>query len=164
MSPPQSRAGTGRGLEVAAGLLFLLAAGAHGSLTAEHFAEWWGYGLFFLFSGALQAVWGLALLTRAINPKDSGVHWHRLLTWFYVLGIAGNLFTIVLYVVTRTYGIPFFGTQAGEVEAVAPIDVVTKIAEAVTVVLLIILLRRHRRQPSEVEPPAQGPKDGTHRA
>lgn len=164
MSPPQYKTGTGRRLEVAAGILFLVAAGAHGFVAPEHFKEWWGYGLFFLFAGALQAVWGLALLTRAINPKDSGAHWHRMTTGFYVLGILGNLFTIVLYVVTRTYGIPFFGTEAGVVETVAPIDVATKTAEAVTVALLAILLLRHRKRASEVQPPAQGPEDGAHRA
>jgi hypothetical protein len=139
-----------RPLERWSGWLFLVAASSHGALAPEHFSQWWGYGLFFLGAASLQMVWGLALLTNAINPRDSGRHWHGLTTWFYLMGILGNTFALALYVVTRTVGIPYFGTLAGEVECVAPIDVVTKAAELATVILLVIALRRHRslrRQP-----------------
>ncbi|MFO1532083.1 MAG: hypothetical protein ABR562_00045 [Thermoplasmatota archaeon] len=134
-------------------MLFVVAAGAHGFLAPEHFAEWWGYGLFFIFASALQAVWGLALLTNAINPKDSGPRWRRLKTGFLVLGILGNVTTIVLYVVTRTVGIPLAGPQAGVVEEVAVVDIFTKVVEGATVFLLVAILLRLRAS----EPVAAGP-------
>ncbi|MCA1819300.1 MAG: hypothetical protein LC620_04495 [Halobacteriales archaeon] len=140
-------------MEKWAGVLFVVAAGAHGFLAPEHFAEWWGYGLFFIFASALQAVWGLALLTNAINPKDSGPRWRRLKTGFLVLGILGNVTTIVLYVVTRTVGIPLAGPQAGVVEEVAVVDIFTKVVEGATVFLLVAILLRLRAS----EPVAAGP-------
>lgn len=137
-SPPKRR------LECWAGFFFFIAAAAHGFLSPAHFEEWWGYGIFFAVAGVIQAVWGLALFTHAINPKDSGAKWRPLTTGLYVLGILGNLFTMILYVVSRTYGVPFFGPEAGVVEAVAPVDVVTKAAEGAAVILLAILLKRHQ--------------------
>jgi len=137
-------------LERWAGALFLVAAGAHGFLTPAHFEEWWGYGLFFLFASALQAVWGLALLTHAINPKDAGPHWRRMTTGVYGLGILGSVVAITVYVVTRTVGIPGLGPEGITREPeVGIIDVVTKAAEAVTVVLLAVLLRRHLARPAD---------------
>lgn len=132
-----------RRLERWAGLFFFIAAAAHGFLSPAHFEEWWGYGIFFAVTGVIQAVWGLALFTHAINPKDSGDKWRPLTTGLYVLGILGNLFTMILYVVSRTYGVPF-GPEAGVAEQVAPVDVVTKAAEGAAVILLAILLKRHQ--------------------
>src|SRR5688572_20170744 len=127
----------------------LLAAAAHGSLAPSHFAEWWGYGLFFLAAGLLQAVWGLALLTKAVNPKDSGPAWHRRTAWLYGLGLAGNVAAILLYLVTRTVGIPGLGPEGYTLEAeVGALDVATKVAEAVSAGLLGWLLRLHLRGPA----------------
>jgi hypothetical protein len=123
----------------------MLGSGAvHGLLVREHLREWWGYGVFFIVASTAQVVFALALWTEAVNPHDTGPGWRTARRWMYGLGIAGNLALIVLYVVTRTTGIPWFGPGAGEVEAVSWVDVVAKALEAVAVVLLVILLRRDR--------------------
>src|SRR5438128_12033347 len=85
----------------------MLGSGAvHGLLVRSHLREWWGYGVFFLVAGTAQVVLALALLTDAVNPRDTGERWRVAKTWMYALGIAGNLALVALYAVTRTVGIP----------------------------------------------------------
>ena len=94
----------------------------------DHFAEWWGYGAFFLATAAAQAAYGAALLLvprRALLP----------------LGIVGNLAIVSLYVVTRTAGVPFLGPHAGEVEAVSLLDLSAMLLELALVAVLVALLR-----------------------
>ena len=84
----------------AAATLSLMAALVHLWVTPEHFEQWWGYGAFFLVAGAAQVLYTplvLLLPTRIV----------------LLLGIAGNLAIVVLYLLTRTVGIPVFGPEAG---------------------------------------------------
>lgn len=118
---------TTRVLLVAAVALSLLAALFHLWVMPGHFAEWWGYGAFFLVAAAAQALFALLVL-RAPQP------------WLLRAGIVGNLAIIALWVVTRTVGVPVFGPHAGEVEAVGRLDVASKLAEAALVAVLAILL------------------------
>lgn len=104
----------------------LLAGLAHGGLAPAHFEEWWGYGLFFAAAAAAQALYGLALLTDALpTPRGRRV--------VLLAGTAGNALVMLLYVWTRTAGVPLFGPEAGEVEAVGGIDAVVLLLEAVAV-------------------------------
>ena len=137
-------AGPDRRWEQAAGVLSLIAGGIHGAITPDHFAEWWGYGVFFVFATVTQVLFGLALLTRAINPEDTGPSWRSIKRALYWAGIAGNMAIIALYAVTRTVGIPFFGPEAGEIEPVAAIDVASKVFEVVLIGVLGLLLFRMR--------------------
>ncbi|HUR24616.1 MAG TPA: hypothetical protein VM327_01205 [Candidatus Thermoplasmatota archaeon] len=131
------------GLSIGAGAV-------HGIVAPAHFEEWWGYGLFFLFSGTAQLVLGLALLAKAFNEVDSGPAWlerRRAMLW---VGIVGNLLIMGLYLVSRTTGVPWFGPEAGEVEAVAPIDLLSKGLEAATIVGLYLLLRNDAAEQSSL--------------
>ena len=57
-------------------------------------------------------------------------------------GIAGNLAIVVLYLLTRTVGIPFFGPEAGEVEGFGFVDVCATASEVgIAVALGAALLR-----------------------
>ena len=57
-------------------------------------------------------------------------------------GIAGNLAIVVLYLLTRTVGIPFFGPEAGEVERFGFVDVCATASElGIAVALGAVLLR-----------------------
>lgn len=131
-----------------AGGLSIFGGVIHGALTPAHLDEWWGYGLFFFFAAAAQILYGIALLTDAIDPKLWGPGWEQAKRNLLLLGIAGNLAIISLYLVTRTVGIPFFGPEAGEIEAVAPIDVASKATELALVVLLFQLWRHAPATPS----------------
>jgi hypothetical protein len=93
----------------------------------EHFQEWWGYGTFFLVAAMTQVVY-VPLLLRWPNRS------------VLVLGIAGNSAIVLLYLFTRVVGVPLFGPEAGEGEAVGIIDVCATASEAAIVVALGVLV------------------------
>jgi hypothetical protein len=100
----------------------------HLSVVPEHFETWWGYGLFFVATAGAQLAYGAALL-----------RWPR--RGLFLLGTAGSLFLLALYVMSRTLGIPLVGPQAGEVEDVATLDLVSKSVEVLLVIALGLLWR-----------------------
>ena len=102
-------------LYAAAGLS-LIAALIHVWAAPEHFEEWWGYGTFFLVCAVLQGLYAPVLLRRPGRPV-------------LLLGAAVNLAVVILWLVTRTTGIPHFGPHAGEVEAAGVLDVACTLAE-----------------------------------
>jgi hypothetical protein len=106
---PTGTASSDRTLYAAASLS-LVAALIHLWVAPEHFEEWWGYGTFFLATAAAQLLY-VPLLLRW--PSRTVL----------LAGIAGNLAIVVLYLLTRTVGIPFLGPEAGKVEGVGLADV-----------------------------------------
>ena len=88
---------------VACALLSTGAAVIHFAVLGEHWREWWGYGFFFGVAAWLQLAWAVALLSRASS---------RLL----VSGAVANLAIALLWLVTRTGGVPA-GPAFGEAEA-----------------------------------------------
>lgn len=118
----------------------LVAALIHAWALPEHFGEWWGYGAFFLASAAAQGALALALVRK---PRP----------WLLLAGIAGNLAIVVLYIVTRTSGIPMVGPHAGDVEAMGPLDLASKAVEAGLILMLVVLWRAARgRAPKGLTP------------
>ena len=113
MIPAQGRAGT---TLRAVAALSLLAAMIHLWVMPEHFEEWWGYGTFFLVSAFAQGLYGPGLL-----------RWPNRV--ILLAGVAGNLAIVILWLVTRTSGIPLFGPHAGEVEDVGTLDLICTLAE-----------------------------------
>ena len=69
-------------------------------MTPEHFEEWWGYGAFFVVAAAAQILYVPIVLLWPTQIVLLG-------------GIAGNLAIVMLYLLTRTVGIPLFGPEAG---------------------------------------------------
>jgi hypothetical protein len=128
-----------RGLVGWAAALSLVAGLLHIWVMPEHFAEWWGYGAFFLVVAIAQAVYAIALLRRASDQR---------LIW---AGVLGNLAIISLWVWTRTIGIPLVGPHAGEAEAIGTIDLVSKLSEALLIACLILLLRIETKTPQASE-------------
>ena len=114
-SSRQASQGTVATLRVVAALS-LLAAAIHLWVMPEHLEEWWGYGAFFLVLAVAQGLYALVLLRRPSRP-------------FLLLGVAGNLAVAILWLVTRTTGIPLLGPHAGEVEEVGVLDLACTLAE-----------------------------------
>src|SRR5687767_5508735 len=113
----------------AAAALSLLAGLLHLWVTPEHFEEWWGYGAFFVVAGAAQILYAPIVVLLPTRIVLLG-------------GIAGNLAIVVLYLLTRTVGIPFFGPEAGEVEGFGFVDVCATASEVgIAVALGAALLR-----------------------
>lgn len=115
-------------LYAAAGLS-LLAALIHLRVVPEHLEEWWGYGTFFVVCAVLQALYAPILLRRPGRPV-------------LLIGAAGNLAVVILWLVTRTTGIPLFGPHAGDVEEIGALDVICTLAEVGIVVGLGALAMR----------------------
>ena len=107
----------------AAAALSLLAAAIHLWVVPEHLEEWWGYGAFFAACALAQGLYALGLLRRPSRP-------------FLLLGVAGNLAVVILWLVTRTTGIPLLGPHAGEIEGVGVLDLACTLAEVCIVVAL----------------------------
>src|SRR5207244_5312826 len=104
------------------------AAAIHFAVVFEHFAEYTLYGVFFLVISWAQLIWPAVLLWR---PS-------RLWLW---LGIAGNYVVIVVYVVSRTTGLPF-GPDPHNPEPVGALDVVSCVLEFGLIVGCAALLWR----------------------
>jgi len=99
-----------------AAALSLLAAIIHLWVMPEHFEEWWGYGTFFLVVALAQRLYALFLLRRPSRP-------------LLLLGVAGNLTIVILWLATRTSGIPLLGPHAGDIEEIGALDLFCTLAE-----------------------------------
>jgi len=124
------------GLSAGAGFIHLMAA-------PEHFALWWGYGLFFLVAAAAQIVYAVML---ALEEPSLG--------WLKA-GLLGNSVIIGLYLVTRTVGIPLVGPARGVVEPVGLADLTSKAAELGLVVGLVMMYRARRPSIRDKHPTAK---------
>jgi hypothetical protein len=132
----QQRAGHARGRRdrsepVVASLVALSAAAGtiHLTVAADHFAEYFLFGLFFVVVGAGQLAW--AAIVTLVGPEP------RLL-----LLACGNAFVVALWVVSRTTGVPI-GPDPGVAERVGYADVVTTVFEVALVGFAVALLFRH---------------------
>jgi hypothetical protein len=91
------------------------AAAIHYAVVAEHFDEWWGFGIFFVASAVAQLVWAVVVVA---SPS-------RFLIW---VGVIGNAATVVLWVVTRTVG-TLVGPEPATPEPIGLADSVATVFE-----------------------------------
>lgn len=119
-------------LRAIAALMALAAGIIHLAQIGPHVEESWVFAAFFLIVGIIQVL-AAALLLRT---------WP--VVWFRV-GLVGSAAVIVIWVASRTLGLPF-GPEPGEVEAVAAPDAAASLAEAITVVVLALWLRDYAGQ------------------
>jgi hypothetical protein len=80
-------------MQVVLALLSLAAAAIHFAVMGEHFAEYAAYGVFFSGVAWLQTVWAVGVM---VAPTK------RLL----VAGLAGNALVVLVWIVSRTAGLP----------------------------------------------------------
>ena len=113
--------GLRRGMPLPLTIAAAAAAGSalvHFAVAPEHFAEWWGFGLFFVLCAEVQLGWAL-LLGR--------IRTNRMLA----VGIGGSLFLVAVWGLSRTTGLPF-GPEPGVPEQIGVPDVVSVVLELVT--------------------------------
>jgi hypothetical protein len=113
------------------------AAAIHFAVTFSHFSEYVLYGVFFFVISWAQLIWPAVLVWRP-SPL-----------WLE-LGVAGNAVIVVVYVASRTTGLPF-GPDVHEVEPVGALDVVSCILEVTLIAGCLALLWR----PSLAERPVR---------
>jgi hypothetical protein len=104
------------------------AAGVHAVVMPEHFEESWLYGTFFLVAALAQLSYSAWLLVRPSRE-------------LLIVGLAGNLSIVVLWLVTRTVGIPL-GPAAGTTEEFGGLDMLAAFFELATALGAVLLLRR----------------------
>ena len=127
-----------------AGALALAAGVIHGVATAEYWNGWWGYAAFFTYAAISQIVYGLVLFIQPWRYDETGglrASSHAVARRVFVGGVIGNGLIIILYVITRTVGIPFFGPAAGHVLPVTPLSAVSKLTEAALIIYLVSLIK-----------------------
>jgi hypothetical protein len=110
-------------LSMAAGLVHIL-------VSPVYFAQWIGYGVFFVTVGALQGIGAFALV---------GARPHRI---FYWAGLVGNSMVVLIWLITRTVGIPLLGPAAGELQPVGLPDGLATMIELVLIGHLAVLLSK----------------------
>lgn len=135
-----------RGLLAWAAGLSIVAGVMHSLLTTSHFEEWWGYGVFFMLAAMAQGLYGFfAIASRLLHDEPLTERWSAgQLRAYCGVGITGNAFLVLLYIVSRTWGIPFFGPEAGEVEPWDALGIATKLMEVAIVALLVLLAAKAR--------------------
>jgi len=104
------------------------AAAIHFAIVFEHFAEYTLYGVFFLVISWAQLIWPAVLL------------WRPARIWL-LLGMAGNAVVVMVYVASRTAGLPF-GPDLHHAEPVGALDVWSCVLEFGVIVGCLALLRR----------------------
>ena len=113
---------------VAAALCTSGAAAIHFAVTNAHFNEWWGFGVFFFLAGWVQLLW--AAISVRVSSRG-----------LLAIGLVGNASVVLLWLVTRTVGIPF-GPDPGEVEALGWADGIATGFEAAAALCCLVLLVR----------------------
>lgn len=114
-------------------LVVLTLAGAaviHADQIAVHLEEWRPAGLTFIGLAVVQAALAALILLRPSRPA-------------YLWSVVVSLFTVALWVVSRTTGVPF-GPEAGEAEAVRRPDLTASALEVVTAGAAVAALARLR--------------------
>lgn len=112
-----------------AAALSAVAALIHVGVCPEHFREGLVYGVFFAVSAGCQLGWSALVSVRFSR-------------WLAPAGLAGNASIVLLWLVTRTVGIPL-GPEAGEVERVGVLDLLCGACEIGVVVMCAIAIRQH---------------------
>jgi hypothetical protein len=123
------RLGQAPSVLLAAAALSGVAALIHVAVCPEHFREGFIYGVFFAVSAGCQLGW-------------SGLVFARHNRWLAPAGLVGNASIVLLWMVTRTVGIPL-GPEAGEVERFGTLDLLCGACEIGVVVLCAVAIRQH---------------------
>lgn len=101
----------------------------HSVVIAEHFEEFWLFGVFFAVVTLAQAAWTVLVFGDPLN--------RRVLFW----GAVGNALLIVVWAISRTVGVPF-GPEPWTPEAIGVIDLLSKADELAAVILVVAVLTR----------------------
>jgi hypothetical protein len=113
---------------IAAGLS-AVAALIHVAVCPEHFRIGVLYGVFFAVAAGGQFGWSVLVVTRRAD-------------WLAPVGLVANAAIVLLWVVTRTVGIPL-GPAAGQVDAVGAVDLLSAACEIGVVALCALAIRHH---------------------
>lgn len=119
-----------------AAVLSWAAALVHAVAATGHFGEWWAYGAFFTVLVVFQFGWASFIYGRRPSRR------------VLIAGAAVNLAVVLVWIVTRTTGLPL-GPGAGDAEAVGPLDIVATLDElGIALAVAISVGALHVRRPA----------------
>jgi len=119
-------------LLIGTAILSMGAAAIHFGVSTEHFQEYAPFGVFFAVVGWLQIAWAWFIVSR---PRR----------WLVVAGASGNLLVVIIWLISRTSGLPL-ASDAGVPESADFIDVLSTLFETLIVVVSCIWLRSGLRR------------------
>jgi hypothetical protein len=129
--PPGSDADAGdASIRVVLALTSLAAAAIHFAFIGAHVREALVHGSFFILVAWAQATWGLAIL---VVPARS----------LLIVGAAGNLAVVVVWLASRTIGVPL-GPEPWTRETIGTADLAATVMEAAIVIGCLRLLTGRR--------------------
>jgi hypothetical protein len=118
----------------------------HSIAVSDHLNEWWGYGVMFIIGAVFQLFYGIALIMQPWkydekgSIRDNAQYFGR---GYYILGLVLTVMMVLIYLITRTTGMPFLGKDA-DAEPVTPLGLVPWLANLALLYLLYKLLRQSR--------------------
>jgi hypothetical protein len=127
-------------------ILSILALVSHAIDAPDHISEWWGYGTFFVIIASFQFFYGMALFLQPWKYDDDGnlrPNADRYGRPYFILGTVLTASVMVMYIVTRTTGIPFLGPDAIR-EPVTPLSLVPPLECVPLMFCHLLLLSRTR--------------------
>jgi hypothetical protein len=123
--------GSGPPLAHIAALLSVAAGAIHLGVLPHHVQAGWLYGAFFAVSGITQLLWAAGA-------------WVRPPAWWMAIGLLENAAIALLWLVTRTLGVPL-GPSAGALDPVGVLDVTCTVAEVGIVAICAVMVARQQR-------------------
>ncbi len=124
--------------------LSILALVMHAIDAPDHLSEWWGYGTLFVIIAAFQFFYGLFLLVQpwkydAEGNLRAGAEQYG--KPYFILGATLATLVILLYIITRTTGMPFLSSDA-VVEPVTPLNLLPAVENVPLIYCLVMLIYR----------------------
>ena len=116
---------------------------AHAVDVPDHLREWWGYSTFFVVVGAFQFFYAFLLVFRPWRYDETGGLRNdprRFGRPYYVLGIGLAVSLLIVYIDSRTVGLPFLGPEAGR----QPLTFLGLVPVVQDLALLLVLVKLWR--------------------
>jgi hypothetical protein len=129
-------------------ILSIFALVAHAIDAPDHINEWWGYGTFFVVVASFQFFYGIVLFLKPWRYDEDGQirkNADRYGRSYFILGTILTASVIIVYIVTRTTGIPFFGPDA-VAERVTPLSLIPPLECLPLMYCHILLIYRTRME------------------
>lgn len=118
-------------LALVAAVLVFASSFIHSNMIADHFEEYWESGVFFAAITCLQAVWTVLIFGKPGNRR------------ILAAGAAGTAAIVVVWLISRTVGVPF-GPEPWVPEPVGAADVISTLDELIALGLLLATLSLQR--------------------
>jgi hypothetical protein len=130
--------------------LSIFALVTHAIDAPDHLSEWWGYGTFFVIVASFQFFYGIALFLQPWRYDEEGQIRKNADNYgrpYFILGTVLTASVMLVYIVTRTTGMPFFGPDAVR-EPVAPLSLLPPLECVPLMYCHVLLIRRSQSHAS----------------